>query len=94
MSYRGYVIGNFVKWIGILVIILTFMPLFSYNGRNEPAWAYLVDANWDRGLRLSNYTGDASGLKMSFAFYELIFGAILIVVGRLMTAPFRMNLGL
>ena len=52
----GFVSSNLVKWLGIFLIVLVFMPLFNYSGTSEPIWAYLVNINWESGLNLSRFS--------------------------------------
>ena len=95
MSYGDYVRGNLVKWIGIVLIILTFLPVFRYQGSTpEPIWAYLIDLNWETGLEISQFFPTQTEVDTSAAIFQLLFGTILIIMGKLMESSFKNAIGL
>ena len=95
MSYGDYVRGNLVKWMGIVLIILTFLPIFSYQGGTpEPIWDYFIDLNWEAGLEIGQFFPTQAEVDTSAALFQLLFGTVLIIMGKLMENSFKTAMGL
>ena len=90
----GFVSSNLVKWLGIFLIVLVFMPLFNYSGTSEPIWAYLVNINWESGLNLSRFSTNRMEIGVSVAIFQSIIGSLLIIAGELWSRSIKMELGL
>ena len=90
----GLVSSNLVKWLGIFLIVLAFMPIFNYGGPSEPIWAFLVHINWESGLQLSRYSTNRMEIGVSVAIFQLIIGSLLIVAGDLWSRSIKLEMGL
>jgi hypothetical protein len=89
MSYSSYSRGLLLKWIGIFIILLIFIPIFSYNTSMEPIWAYLVYINWEKGLKLNQYAKNQFNLAIYLAIMQFIFGSMLALLGNIMASEFK-----
>jgi hypothetical protein len=89
MSYSSYSRGLFLKWIGIIILLLIFIPIFNYNSSLEPIWAYLVYSNWEKGLNLNQYSQNQFNLAIYIAIMQLIFGFVLVLFGSILASEFK-----
>jgi len=90
----GLLASNLIKWLGIFLIVLVFMPIFNYGGSSEPIWAFLVDINWEVGLHLNKYSTNQMEIGVSVAIFQLVIGSLLIIVGGLWSRSIKMEMGL
>jgi hypothetical protein len=92
MSYGSYVKGNTIKWIGIIIILMIFLPIFNYKGAIEPIWAYLTHANWEAGLNIGKFYRSELEFGISIAVIQLLLGVFLILIGNSMAREFSVRL--
>jgi hypothetical protein len=92
MSYSSYTKGNTIKWIGIIIILMIFLPIFNYKGAIEPIWAYLTHTNWETGLRIGQHYSSDLQFGISIAILQLLIGIFLILIGNSMAREFSLKL--
>jgi hypothetical protein len=90
----GYVSSNIIKWVGIVLIILLFMPIFNYGGSSEPIWAFFVDINWESGLNLNRYSGNQMEIGIYLAIFQFIIGFLLAILGSLGARAAKIEIGI
>lgn len=93
MSYGGYLKGNIIKWVGIIIILFIFIPIFGSDGSLEPVWLYLIKINWEEGLRISQYSSNQFDFGFTVAFLQLITGLFFVLIGNSMINEFKARLG-
>ncbi len=85
--------GNIIKWIGIIIILFIFIPIFSSDGSFEPIWLYLLKINWEKGLRISQYSSNVIEFGFTVAFLQLVIGLFFVLIGNSMINEFKARLG-
>ena len=90
----GLLSSNLVKWFGIILIVLVFMPLFNNGGPSEPIWAFLVDINWESGLNLNQFSTNRMEIGIYVAIIQSMIGSILIIAGELWSRSIKMDMGI
>ena len=90
----GLLASNLIKWLGIFLIVLVFMPIFNYGGSSEPIWALLVDLNWENGLNLNQYSTNRMEIGVSLAIFQMVIGSLLIIIGGLWGRSIKIEMGI
>ena len=94
MSYGDIVKYSVIKWIGIFLLVMIFIPIVNYNEALKPFWAFLVDINWDKGLFLHQYSDNPMEVGIYIAMFEFIIGLLLMLIGLFCENSIKMELGL
>ena len=90
----GYLSCNIIKWFGMGLLILIFMPIFNYGGLLKPVWAFFVDMNWESGLNLSRYYTNRMEIGIYIAIFQFVVGFLLAMLGSLWARAIKMEMGL
>ena len=94
MSYSDIVKYSVIKWLGIFLLVMIFIPIVNYNESLKPVWAFLVDINWEEGLFLQRYSDNRMELGIYIAMFEFIIGILLMMIGLFCENSIKMELGL
>ena len=94
MSYGDIVKYSVIKWIGIFLLVMIFIPIVNYNEALKPVWAFLVDINWEEGLHLHQYSDNRTEIGIYIAMFEFIIGILLMLIGLFCENSIKMELGL